>query len=116
MPGSTARKLEEYALVEPRTISIGSRMAQPYVDEVRRKNDEVWQNRRHWFLGFYFGVGDDRLWVPARLKRMQPHPSKRIINFMHPEGAKALPILMLCYFVAGVTVTMVAAMLMGARW
>ncbi len=110
------RKLEGFALIESRFMAVGTRLAQPLVDELRAKNDAVWSDRRNWVFGFYFGAGDTRLWAPPRRRRKERSGEKLVINFMHPEGRRALPILFLGYFIAGVNFAVLVAIACGARW
>jgi uncharacterized membrane protein len=103
------------AVVDSRIMKVGTRLSQEYITSVRAKNDSVWHDRKSWFLGFYFGTGDDRLWVPKRTREGQ-HPDKRIINFAHPEGKQASQILMLSYLIAAIGLVVVGAVVFGYRW
>ena len=109
-------KLATRAVVDSRIMSMGTNMSQEYIESVRAKNDAVWTDRRSWLLGFYFGIGDDRLWVPRRISKGRQHPDKRIINFAHPLGKQAAQILMLAYFIGALAAIIVTAMFLGYSW
>ena len=97
-------------------MSMGTNMSQEYIESLRAKNDAVWADRRCWLLGFYFGTGDDRLWVPRRIAKGEQHPDKRIINFAHKLGKQAAQILMLAYFIAALAAIIVTSMFFGYSW
>lgn len=92
------------ALVEPvNLVDVGSRLGQELIAERKFRNHALWANRRHWLMGYYFCTGDTRLWVPKRAKSGEPIEEDRVINFGHPLGRRALPVLLLTY-----TITVVA--------
>jgi hypothetical protein len=93
----------------------GERVCARYLDALRQRNHAVWSQRANWFLGFYFGVGDTRLWVPARGRGGLPDPVRRVLNFQHPLGRKAFGVLTLAYVSFGLLALFVAAHLLGAR-
>ena len=97
-------------------MSMGTNMSQEYIEAMRAKNDAVWTDRRSWLLGFYFGTGDDRLWVPRKAAEGKQHAEKRIINFAHPLGKQAAQILMLAYFIATLAAIIVTSMFLGYSW
>jgi hypothetical protein len=103
------------AVVDSRIMRVGTSLSQEYIRSVRAKNDSVWNDRKSWFLCFYFGTGDERLWVPARTKYGQ-HPEKRVINFAHPDGRQAGQILLLCYLIGAVAAVVVTSLAIGYRW
>jgi hypothetical protein len=108
-------KASTRALVDSRIMKVGTRLSHEYIDSLRAKNDAVWNEKKSWFLCFYFGQGDDRLWVPAK-SRGQQDPEKRVINFSHPDGKKAAHVLMLGYLIGFVSLVLVGAIAVGYRW
>jgi hypothetical protein len=96
-------------------MTVGTTLSQEYIQSLRAKNDAVWNNRKSWFLCFYFGQGDDRLWVPLRTRKGQ-HPDQRVINFSHPDGRQAAQVLMLAYLIGAIGLVVVGALLIGYRW
>ena len=110
------QKLTTRAVVDSRIMSMGTNMSQEYIESLRARNDAVWAERRSWFLGFYFGTGDDRLWAPRRIANGEQHPDKRIVNFAHPMGKQAAQILMLAYFIGTLAAIIVTAMFLGYSW
>ena len=103
------------AVVDSRIMTVGTALSQEYIKSVRAKNDAVWNERKSWFLCFYFGQGDDRLWVPKRV-RGQQDAVRRVINFSHPDGKQAAQILMLAYLIGAIGVVLVGAIAFGLRW
>src|SRR5690349_8809247 len=75
---------------------VAERAFGPFLDQRRNENRQVWFDRRSWRLGFYFGHGDTRLWVPRRSRRVTDC-ERLVINFAHPLGRKALRVLGLAY-------------------
>jgi hypothetical protein len=108
-------KVRSHAVVDSRIMKLGTRVSQEYLQSVRARNDLVWSDKKSWLLGFYFGTGDDRLWVPKRTKN-GPHEVKRIINFAHPEGKQPAQILALCYAIGFIGVAVLSAIALGVRW
>lgn len=100
-------ELAEAVVEETSLIDVGSRIGNELIAERKFRNRSLWQNRRHWFLGYYRCTGDTRLWVPRRSKGGEPIEEDRVINFGHPIGRKALPILLLTY---GITVAAAAVL------
>lgn len=109
------KKTTAMAIVDSRIMRLGSRLSQEYIVSIKAKNDSVWNDKRSWILGFYFGTGDDRLWVPRKVNG-EPDPVKRIINFAHLKGKQAAQILMLTYLVCTVGAVLVTAMFLGYSW
>ena len=109
------RKTTAQAVVDSRIMRLGSRLSQEYIVSIKAKNDSVWNDRKSWILGFYFGAGDERLWVPRRAKG-EPDPERMIINFAHPKGKQAARVLMLAYLVCKVGAVLVIAMYLGYSW
>ena len=109
------KKTTATAIVDSRIMRLGSRLSQEYIVSIKAKNDSVWYDKKSWIAGFYFGTGDDRLWVPRRAKGEQ-HPVKRIINFAHPNGKQAARVLMLAYLVCTVGAVLITAMYFGYSW
>lgn len=101
------RRLSERILVE---------LAEPYLDNLRARNQMVWSNPRRWRLGFYFGVDDTRLWVPRRCSCGAPRENDRVLNFGHPQGKKAFRILMLAYATGALLLATLVAAGLGVRW
>lgn len=108
-------KVKTHAVIDSRIMKLGTQVSQEYIQSVRAKNDLVWADKKSWLMGFYFGTGDDRLWVPKRTKN-GPHPDKRIINFAHPEGKQPAQILALCYAIGFIGLVIVSAVAIGVRW
>jgi len=108
-------KVRTHAVIDSKIMRLGTQVSQEYIQSVRAKNDAIWNDKRSWLLGFYFGTGDDRLWVPKRTKQGQ-HPDKRIINFAHPEGKQPAQILALCYAIGFISLVVVTAIALGVRW
>lgn len=108
-------KVSTKAVVDSRIMKLGTHVSQEYIRSLRAKNDAVWSEKKSWLFGFYFGTGDDRLWVPKRTKN-GPHPDRRIINFAHPEGKQAGQILMIAYVIGAVALVVVGAIAIGVRW
>ena len=98
------------------TALVASRLFEPFLDERRARNREVWQDKRSWKFGFYFGKGDTRLWVPQRPKKGLYQDEVRVINFSHPLGRKAFRILVLAYATGAIAATMTIAAILGVRW
>jgi uncharacterized membrane protein len=107
-------KVSTKAVVDSRIMTVGTTLSQEYINSLRAKNDSVWNTKKSWFLCFYFGQGDDRLWVPKRTPQGQ-HPDKRVINFAHPDGKQAAQILMLCYLIGTVGVVLLGSFVIGYR-
>ena len=103
------------AIVDSTIMRLGRNLSQELVQSIRARNDAVWHDKKSWFLWFYFGSGDDRLWVP-RKTRKGPHPTHRVINFGHPHGRQASRILMIAYLIGAVSVVLVSAIVLGYRW
>jgi hypothetical protein len=108
-------KVAPRAVVDSRIMRVGTRLSQEYIESVRAKNDAVWLDKKSWFLCFYFGQGDDRLWVPAKSKGGQD-PVRRVINFSHSDGRQAAQVLLLAYLVGFVSLVIVGAIAVGYRW
>lgn len=83
----------------PPSPAISERVAEPYLEEVRFRNQAVWANTGNWYFGFYIGRGDARLWVPRRLRSGEADGRRRVLNFGHPLGRRALRVLVAGYFV-----------------
>ncbi len=111
-----SRTIDWRRLERGRFHLVGERLAQPYLAEIKQANTERWHRSRSWMLGLYFGVGDSRLWVPRRRWDGTAHPSVRVINFSHPLGRKALPVLLLGYLVGFLIVATLTAFAIGIRW
>lgn len=109
------RKVTNRALVDSRIMSMGTKLSHEYIDSLRAKNDTVWRDRKSWFLCFYFGQGDDRLWVPRKIHG-QPHAERRVINFSHAQGKQAAQVLLLSYLIGTIGVVVVASIAFGYRW
>jgi uncharacterized membrane protein len=92
------------------------RMTELAMADVRARNELIWSNPGCWRLGFYFGEGDTRLWVPRRCACGAPRDADRVINFRHPVGRTAFRILMLGYATAALLAVAIAAIALGARW
>ena len=103
------------AIVDAGFMKLGGSLSQEYLASLKAINVSVWNDRKSWFLCFYFGQGDDRLWVPTRRKG-KPHPHKRIINFAHPSGKQAARVLLLAYMICAVGIVVVASIALGSRW
>lgn len=108
--------MELEAFIEPSVIAVASRLADDYLEHKRWTNKLAWQNPRNWVMGFYFGEGDSRLWVPRRGKDGQPHTTDRVINFRHELGRRAFGILMLGYGIGAVSLILLIAIAFGQRW
>ncbi len=106
---------EASAVVHSRIMRTGVRLSQDYLESERARNTSVWKDRRSWFLGFYFGRGDTRLWVPRKVKSM-PHAEEMIINFSHLRGRQAVKVLALAYVICTLAVGVVGAIALGYRW
>lgn len=100
------------AVVDSRIMRLGANLSHELIDSIRARNDSVWYDKKSWIVGFYFGTGDDRLWVPKRDEGEQ-HPEKRIINFAHPKGKQAAQILMLAYLISTIGAVLVTAFILG---
>ena len=109
------RKASVRALVDSRIMSVGTKLSHEYIDSLRAKNDSVWRHKKSWFLCFYFGQGDERLWVPCK-RHGQPDPERRVINFSHPQGRQAAQVLMLSYLIGAIGVVVVGSLVLGYRW
>jgi uncharacterized membrane protein len=103
---STGR-LSERILVE---------LAEPYLDNLRARNQMIWSNPRRWKLGFYFGADDTRLWVPRRCRCGAPREDDRVLNFGHPRGKQAFRILLMAYFTGALLLAALLAAALGMRW
>ena len=110
------KKMVARAVVSPSVTGVGTRVSQEYIQSLLARNNAIWSEKGSWLLGFYFGVGDDRLWVPRRRKGGVPDPEARIINFSHPRGRQPAQILMLVYLISAVTVVVLGAIAGGYRW
>lgn len=108
-------KVRTKAVVDSRIMKMGTALSQDYIQSRKAMNDAVWNDRKSWFLCFYFGRGDDRLWAPRKHRRSQ-HPVARVINFAHPKGKQAAHVLMLCYLIGAIAAVLVGAMMIGYRW
>ena len=95
---------------------VASRLFEPFLEERRTRNKEIWSNPQNWRLKFYFGKGDTRLWVPPRPKNGLYQDKIRIINFGHPMGKRAFRILSLGYGIGIAACVMILAALSGIRW
>lgn len=96
------------AVVEPvNLVDVGSRIGNELIAERKFRNHAMWASRKHWFLGYYFCTGDTRLWVPKRAKGGEPIEEDRVINFGHPLGKRALPVLLLGYSVTAAAIGVV---------
>ena len=93
-----------------------ARLIEPYLGDLRARNDIVWGNPKQWVLGFYFGVEDSRLWVPRRCSCGAPRDQDRVINFGHPLGRKAFRILIFAYGVSVALCGVLAGAALGYRW
>jgi len=95
---------------------VASRLFEPFLEERRARNREIWSEPRNWRLGFYFGKGDTRLWVPRKPKNGLYQDQARIINFSHPMRRKAFRILATGYGIGFIAIVMTVAALSGIRW
>lgn len=95
-------------------VLVSTRMAEQCLRERRSRNDACWANPGHWFLQFYFGAGDDRLWVPARLRDGCPHASKLVLNLRHRRARGAAIALGVAYFTGVLWVILFVAWWLGA--
>jgi len=97
---------QEPLIYEPQTISVGSRLGRELIASYQQANLAVWEDPRSWRGKWYFGHGDQRLWVPRRMLGGRCHPEERVINFCHPMGRRAFRLLMAAYAIgfAGVGV------------
>lgn len=103
------------ALVRSRLMREGARLSSDLIESEKARNNAVWADRRNWFLGFYFGRGDTRLWVPRRDERVADE-GNMVINFSHPRGREAGKVLALAYVVCTLAVGVVGAIALGYRW
>ena len=110
------KKMVARAVVSPSITGVGTRVSHEYIESRLARNSAIWAERGSWLLGFYFGVGDDRLWVPRRRKGGEPDPEARIINFSHQCGRQPAQILMLVYLISAITVVVLGAIAAGYRW
>lgn len=103
--------------IEPRLSErILVELAEPYLDNLRARNQIIWSNPRRWRFGFYFGEDDTRLWVPRRCRCGAPRENDRVLNFGHPQGKKAFRILMLAYATGSLLAVALVAAGFGVRW
>lgn len=113
----TSRAVEfVVALVEPRHRTVATKVAEPLLAEDRFRNEVIWANAKRWRLGFYFGQGDTRLWVPRRGPGAEPIDAERVLNFSHPLGCKAFRLLMFGYATGLALAGVLTAALLGVRW
>ncbi|MBL8064765.1 MAG: hypothetical protein JNM34_02785 [Chthonomonadaceae bacterium] len=116
MPQSSSR-FEWPEVHETTTYAlVASRVFDHFLDGKRRHNDQIWADDSKWKLGFYFGAGDSRLWVPVRRNRDNKRKSELVVNFGHPLGKRAFRILCLAYSIGFLAVGMIIAAMFGARW
>lgn len=113
-----ADKRFEWPIVYETSASalVASKVFEPFLEERRARNREIWHNSQNWRLGFYFGKGDTRLWVPPKPKKGLYTDNVRVINFAHPLGRKAFRVLALGYGIGLVAASMLVAWLCGVRW
>ncbi len=116
MASASKRFVWPGVLGSSRCALVAGRLAEPFLTERRQANDEVWADGRNWRVGFYFGAGDSRLWVPRRDRWGRPVDSVRVVNFAHPRGRRAFRVLVLAYGIAAVTAALFTAALLGVRW
>lgn len=95
--------------------ALGDRITTPILTSRRAENQASWANRQNWFLAFYFGSEDSRLWVPRRTKSGEPDQVLRIINFGHRLARPALRILALAYLIGAVFFGFLIAFFIGLR-
>lgn len=95
---------------------VAERIWRPILNERRQRNHDVWEDSARWRMGFYFGEGDTRLWVPRRLADGTAIEVDMVINFSHPLGRRAFRILMLGYGITAVAGVIFAMALFGVRW
>ena len=107
-------KVSTRAVVDSRIMTVGATLSQEYIRSLRAKNDSVWNTKKSWFLCFYFGQGDDRLWVPRRTAK-GPDDAKRVINFAHPAGKQAAQVLMISYLIGAIGLVLIGAFVIGYR-
>lgn len=91
---------QEPLIYEPQTISVGSRLGRELIASYQQANMAVWQDPRSWRGKWYFGYGDQRLWVPRRMLGGRSHPEERVINFCHPMGRRAFRLLVGAYAIS----------------
>lgn len=103
------------AIVDSRIMRIGVRLSQDYLDSERARNNHIWEDRRNWFYGFYFGRGDTRLWVPRKGKS-RANAEILVVNFSHPKGREAAKVLGLAYLICTTGAVIVSAIALGYRW
>lgn len=72
------------------------RWAEPILHSRRAGNQAEWAKNENWIFGFYYCAADSRLWVPAR-REGRFVKEKRVINFGHPLGRRAMKTLALAY-------------------
>lgn len=97
MAGMDWKEAEAGIVDELDGLEIGSRVAEPYLGEMRFRNESIWANRSRWKFGFYFGEGDSRLWVPTRDRDGRRNDDRRVMNFCHPLGRRAFVVLAIAY-------------------
>lgn len=101
---------------ELKFIRVAVRVAEPFLSDRRYANHLIWGNPRNWRLGFYFGNGDTRLWVPRKRRSGEPKDESRVINFAHPMGREAFPVLVAGYLIGAVCLVLLAMMFFGRPW
>jgi len=101
---------------ERKEIWIGSRVYKEYIHQRSQTGLSVWKQRKNWVFGFYLGVGDERLWVPKRLRNGNPSADHRVLNLRHPLARGAMGILVLGYCIAVAGLAVLTAWATGSRW
>lgn len=104
------------ALPEGRLVALGSRACIGYLQEQRSAALSIWSNRKNWVFGFYFGRGDERLWVARRFRTGKAHASKRVLNLAHPLAKGALGLLVFGYAIGLSMACVLTAYATGSRW
>ena len=104
------------ALPESRFVAVGARVCQSYLRDQRSAALSSWSNRSNWIFVFYFGIDDDRLWVPTRTTSARAHPTNRIINLGHPLARGAKRLLIFGYSIGLGMLCVLTAIATGSRW
>lgn len=100
----------------PDLLFVGQKPARLYLLDLQHAYDQAWSYDANWHLGLYFCAQDGRLWVPQRRLDGQPHPERRVINFLHPRARAAFGVWMTGFFVSALGLTLTVAALCGHRW
>jgi len=95
---------------------VASRVFEPFLERRRADNSVTWNERSNWHFGFYYSSHDTRLWVPRRTIYGRASDHRRVINFGHRLGRKALVVLVLAYAIGLVAIVMTGLVLVGVRW